>query len=70
MNVCLTVSEGIITSAKIFGDFFGISDIAVIEKALCGVVHREADVLNVLKKHKISDYFGKISAEELIKVLI
>lgn len=70
VNTYLTVEEGRITSVKIYGDFFGISDVADIEAALCGVSHREESIMNVLAKFKVSDYFGKISAEELTQVLV
>ena len=70
INACLEVKEGTITSAKLFGDFFGISDISDIEKALCGTLHREENISNILMKFKLSDYFGKITAEELTQVFV
>lgn len=70
INAYLTVEDGIITSAKLYGDFFGISDVFDIEVALCGVLHREENIKNTLVKFKLSDYFGDITAEELIQVLV
>jgi len=70
INAYLTVEDGKITSAKLYGDFFGISDVSDIEKALCGILHNEKDVSDILAKFKVSDYFGNISAEELTEVLI
>ncbi len=68
VNVCLAVSDGRISEVKIYGDFFGISDVSDIENALCGILHREEDIKEILAKFKISDYFGKISEEELREV--
>ena len=70
VNSYLTVEDGIITSAKLFGDFFGILDVSDIEVALCGILHREENIKNILMKFKLSDYFGDISAEELTQVLV
>lgn len=70
VNAYLTVEEGKITAAKLYGDFFGIYDVSDIEAALCGASHREDAVRAALAKFKVSDYFGKISAEELLEVLI
>lgn len=70
INAYLTVEDGIITSAKVFGDFFGISDVSDIEKVLCGTLHREENIKNVLMEFKLSDYFGNITAEELAQVFV
>ncbi len=66
----LTVSDGKIEGAKIFGDFFGAGDISDIEKALLGIKHEDAEIETALSKFRIGDYFGKISAKELIEVLL
>ena len=70
INSCLTVEDGIITSAKLYGDFFGILDVSDIEVALCGSLHREENIKDILVKFKLSDYFGNITAGELIQVLV
>ena len=69
-NGLLTVEDGKIASAKLYGDFFGISDVSDIETALCGTLHREENIKNTLDKFKLSDYFGNITAEELAQVLV
>ena len=70
INVLLDVCEGKITSVKIFGDFFGVSDICDIENSLCGIHHHEEDIRKILGKFKLNDYFGNISEEELVQVFI
>lgn len=70
INAYLTVEDGKIVSAKLYGDFFGISDVFDIETALCGTLHREENIKNTLDKFKLSDYFGNITAEELAQVLV
>ncbi len=70
VNVCLHIEEGKIASAKIYGDFLGISDVGDIENALQGVYHRDGDILEVFNKFAIKDYFGNISAKELMEVFV
>lgn len=70
INAYLTVEAGKITSLKLYGDFFGISDVSDIETALCGTLHREENIKNILVKFKLSDYFGSITAEELTQVFV
>lgn len=70
INVLLDVSEGKITSVKIFGDFFGISDVKDIEKALCGTLHRKEDVKRILSNFNLNNYFGKISVDEITEVFL
>ncbi len=70
VNVRLDVSEGKISSAKIYGDFFGISDVADIQSTLCGVLHREAEIRQKLSKFNLNNYFGAIPADELIQVFL
>ncbi|MBR4078796.1 MAG: lipoate--protein ligase [Christensenellaceae bacterium] len=70
VNVFLTVVEGKIEEAKIFGDFFGAGDITDIENALCGKKHDESTVREVLLNLKTGKYFSGISVDELLEVLI
>lgn len=70
VEVSFEVSDGKITAVKFSGDFFGMKDVEDIEKALCGVPHREETISDVLNKFKLSDYFGKIEPGELLKILI
>ncbi len=66
----LEVHDGEIRSAHFSGDFFGVSDVADIENALCGVRHREDCVRDVLNKFKLGNYFGKITVDEIVDILI
>lgn len=70
ISVYFDVQDGKITSAKIYGDFFGISDISDIETAFCGAYHREEDIREILMKFDLNNYFGKILLDEIVKVFI
>ncbi|MDF2946294.1 MAG: lipoyltransferase and lipoate-protein ligase [Bacillales bacterium] len=66
VDIRLHVEKGIITNAKIFGDFFGFQDVFEIENALIGVKFDEAS--SVLDSFDLSKYFGNISNEEFINL--
>ncbi len=70
VSVFLTVAEGKIVDAKIFGDFFGAGEISDIENVLCGKNHNETAVREALEQFEIGSYFGKVGLSELLEVLI
>ena len=63
------VSQGRISEAKIFGDFFGLGDIKDIEDALTGVRFERSSVLEVLSDINLNKYLGDVSAEELTNLI-
>ena len=65
----MKVENGIISDAKIYGDFFGVSEISDIEKALVGVRHNPDDVSEVIKKFDLNFYITGISFDELMQVI-
>ncbi len=65
----LNVKRGLITEAKIFGDFFGTKDIEDIEKALVGTKH-DVDIVNEkLSQFNIDSYFHKMTLDDIMSVL-
>lgn len=70
VSAFLTVVEGKIAEAKIFGDFFGVGEVSEIEAALCGKNHNETAIKEALAEFEIGNYFGKISGDNLLEVLI
>jgi lipoate-protein ligase A len=65
----MNVNDGIISSLKIFGDFFSSKDISDIENLLTGIKHEEKSINNALENIDISDYFNKVSKQEFISGL-
>ncbi len=65
----LLVVRGKIEKVKIFGDFFGKSDVEEIEEALAGVMHEESAVRACLRQFNVNDYFNNISVDELIEAI-
>ena len=70
ISAYLSVVDGKIESAKLFGDFFFISELSDIENALCGVKHEKSEIESVLNNFKISDYFSKIPLEGVLETLL
>ena len=65
----LQIKNGIIISARIYGDFFGVSDVGEIEHALVGVKHNPEQLYELLRNFDLNSYFTGITLEELITVM-
>lgn len=63
------VVGGKVSSAKIYGDFFGLGDIKDVEEALIGVKFIREDFLSAFESIDVNKYFGRVSQEELIELL-
>lgn len=62
----LTVHAGIIESATIYGDFFGIREIGGLEKRLCGLRHEPDAVAEALEGFPLGEYISGLTVEELV----
>ena len=65
-----SVERGVIQSLKIYGDFFGMGDIADVEKWLTGIPYRREAVELAFKQFDARHYFGGIEAEALVDLLV
>lgn len=64
------VENSTIKSVKIFGDFFGVKPVDYIEKMLEGVRYDYKDVLAALKTVDTSQYFSRMTPEEITKAIV
>ncbi|HEN9855302.1 TPA: lipoate--protein ligase [Streptococcus agalactiae] len=64
------VGNSTIKSVKIFGDFFGVKPVDDIEKMLEGVRYDYKDVLAALKTVDTSQYFSRMTPEEITKAIV
>ncbi|PXW91444.1 lipoate-protein ligase [Streptohalobacillus salinus] len=69
VDVRLDVSKGFIKNCKIYGDFFGIGDVEVIEEALIDTKYQRESIEDALADVDVPYYLGKISKEELIELV-
>lgn len=66
----VNVENSTIKSVKIFGDFFGVKPVDDIEKMLEGVRYDYKDVLAALKTVDTSQYFSRMTPEEITKAIV
>ncbi|HHU5254951.1 TPA: lipoate--protein ligase [Streptococcus agalactiae] len=64
------VENSTIKSVKIFGDFFGVKPVDDIEKMLEGVRYDYKYVLAALKTVDTSQYFSRMTPEEITKAIV
>ena len=64
------VEKSVIKGIKIYGDFFGIKDVADIEQTLIGLRYEYPDVLAKLQTIDTTQYFTNITPQEIAKVIV
>ncbi|WP_182200127.1 lipoate--protein ligase [Paraliobacillus salinarum] len=69
VDVRLDVSKGLIKNCKIYGDFFGIGDVSVIEESLVGTKYQRQALEEALADIDVPHYLGKITKEQLIDLI-
>ncbi|WP_330948586.1 lipoate--protein ligase [Virgibacillus sp. MG-45] len=69
VDVRLDVSKGKIKNCKIYGDFFGVGDVRVIEEKLQGVRHERKAIEEALEGIDIPHYLGRITKEQFIQLI-
>jgi lipoate-protein ligase A len=70
IDVRLKVKNGIIEDSKIYGDFFGTEDVSQLENKLKGVKYNRESLGNLIKDEPLQKYFGNITSEEFIDLLM
>ncbi len=66
IEVHLDVVKGVIEKVKIFGDFFASMPVEDIEELLVGQKHDVETIEQILSKIDITDYFGKVTVDEIL----
>lgn len=69
IDVRLQVKNGLIEDAHIYGDFFGVGDVADIESRLVGVSYDKALISEALGNLEISTYLGGITKEQFLQLI-
>ncbi|WP_127534236.1 lipoate--protein ligase [Paenibacillus kobensis] len=70
IDVRLDVEEGLISAIRVFGDFFGVGDVADIEQRLTGVRYEESAIMAALEGIEANYYFGNVTKEQFIDLLL
>ncbi|MCM3783569.1 lipoate--protein ligase [Neobacillus mesonae] len=66
IDLRMNIKEGRIEDIKIYGDFFGVGDVADIENLLRGKRYEEQEVRAALKDLDIKHYFGNLEFDDFI----
>lgn len=69
IDLKLQVSKGKIEEAAIFGDFFGVGDMADVEKRLIGVDYSRSAIDEALADIDIPTYFGGVTREDFLSLI-
>jgi lipoate-protein ligase A len=68
VEVLLSVKGERICNLKITGDFFGFSDVAELESALCGA--RLSEVSSIISGFEVSNYLFGMTDKELAELIL
>ncbi|WP_211748846.1 lipoate--protein ligase [Paenibacillus sp. Marseille-Q4541] len=66
IDLRMNIKEGRIEEIKIYGDFFGVGDVADIENLLRGKRYEDSEVREALKDIEVKHYFGNLDFEDFI----
>lgn len=69
IDVRLHVEKGIMENVHIYGDFFGVGEVAEIEQRLIGVKYERQAITEALASLDIQKILGGIELEEFVNVL-
>lgn len=69
IDVRLQVEKGKIDDVNIYGDFFGVGDVAVVEESLKGVQYDRDSITKALDAVDIPTILGGITKEEFINLI-
>ena len=67
VEINLEIENSIIKKAKIFGDFFNLEDIKVLEQKLIGLSHTRAELVKNIKN--IDKFILNLTDEEFVELL-
>ncbi|MEH7342993.1 lipoate--protein ligase [Bacillus sp. JJ1532] len=69
IDIRLEVEGGIIQHCKIFGDFFGVGDVAELEERLTGLRYERSAIEKAIEDIDVKYYFGNITKEDFLNLI-
>ncbi|MGN7170554.1 lipoate--protein ligase [Paenibacillus cellulositrophicus] len=69
IDIRMDIKDARIQDIKIYGDFFGVGDVADIEDRLRGKRYEESEVREALADIDVKHYFGNIGMDDLIGLI-
>lgn len=69
IDIRFNVENGLIKESKIYGDFFGTQDVALLQEKLDGVKYDKDAVLVAIEDEPLEQYFGDIGKKEFVELM-
>ena len=69
VDIRLEVNKGIIENCKIYGDFFGVGEVADIEQKLIGIRYEKESIRKVIDQIEVQHYFGNVTNEDILALI-
>lgn len=69
IDIRFNVVNGLISDIKIYGDFFGTEDVALLQERLSGVKYDKLEVKKAIEEEPLEKYFGNINKEEFVDLM-
>lgn len=69
IDVRLQVNKGTIEDIHIYGDFFGLGEVADLEKALIGTTYSRESILAAIESLSVEKLLGGITKEEFVNLI-
>lgn len=69
IDMRLEVNKGKIENCKIYGDFFGVGEVAELEQKLIGVRYDKESVASVLEDVDVQHYFGNVTKDDVLQLI-
>lgn len=69
IDIRLEVEGGMIQQCKIFGDFFGVGDVADLEERLTGLRYERSAIELAIEDIDVKYYFGNITKEDFLNLI-
>ncbi|CAK7072943.1 lipoate--protein ligase [Tissierella sp. P1] len=69
IDIRFNVISGLISDTKIYGDFFGTEDVALLQEKLDGKKYDKMEVSKIIENEPLEKYFGNISKEEFVDLM-
>lgn len=69
IDIRFNVKNGLIRDCKIYGDFFGTQDVALLQERLDGVKYDRDEVRKSVENEPLEKYFGNISKDEFVDLM-
>jgi lipoate-protein ligase A len=69
IDLRLDVEDGYIDNMKIYGDFFGVEPVEVVEERLQGIRYEPYVLEQVISDIDLEQYFGKIHEDDFLELI-